>query len=43
MQVGEMNGALIEIRDGALKAGDRLITDGYQNLYEGQVITEAVK
>ncbi|MFL5810609.1 MAG: efflux RND transporter periplasmic adaptor subunit [Flavisolibacter sp.] len=43
VQVGEMNGALIEIKDGALKTGDRLITDGYQNLYEGQVITEAVK
>jgi membrane fusion protein (multidrug efflux system) len=43
VQVGEMNGALIEIKDGALKTGDRLITDGYQNLYEGQVITQATK
>ena len=43
VQVGEMNASLIEVKDGALKAGDRLITDGYQNLYEGQVITEAVK
>ena len=40
--VGELNGALIEIKSG-LAAGDQLITEGYQNLYEGQVITMAVK
>lgn len=36
--VGELNGELIEIRVG-LKSGDQLITDGFQSLYEGQVIT----
>jgi membrane fusion protein, multidrug efflux system len=36
--VGELNGQLIEIRVG-LNAGDQLITEGYQNLYEGQVIS----
>jgi membrane fusion protein, multidrug efflux system len=36
--VGELNGQLIEVRVG-LKAGDQLITEGYQNLYEGQVIS----
>jgi membrane fusion protein (multidrug efflux system) len=36
--VGELNGQLIEIRVG-LTAGDQLITEGYQNLYEGQVIS----
>ncbi|HEX6914589.1 MAG TPA: efflux RND transporter periplasmic adaptor subunit [Chitinophagaceae bacterium] len=36
--VGELNGEMIEVRVG-LKPGDRLITEGYQNLYEGQVIS----
>lgn len=36
--VGELNGQLIEIRVG-LAAGDQLITEGFQNLYEGQVIS----
>ena len=40
VNVGELNGPLIEIRSG-LAAGDQLITDGYQNLYEGQVIAVA--
>jgi membrane fusion protein, multidrug efflux system len=35
--VGELNGEQIEVRVG-LAAGDQLITEGYQNLYEGQVI-----
>jgi hypothetical protein len=29
---------MIEIKYG-LKAGEQLITEGYQNLYEGQTIT----
>jgi membrane fusion protein, multidrug efflux system len=36
--VGELNGQLIEVKVG-LAAGDQLITEGYQNLYEGQVIS----
>ncbi|MDB5231895.1 MAG: efflux transporter periplasmic adaptor subunit [Chitinophagaceae bacterium] len=36
--VGELNGQLIEVKVG-LKEGDQLITDGYQSLYEGQVIS----
>jgi membrane fusion protein, multidrug efflux system len=36
--VGELNGQLIEVKVG-LTAGDQLITEGYQNLYEGQVIS----
>jgi membrane fusion protein (multidrug efflux system) len=36
--VGELNGQLIEVKVG-LKAGDQLITEGFQNLYEGQVIS----
>ena len=35
--VGELNGEMIEVKVG-LKAGDQLITEGYQNLYEGQVL-----
>jgi RND family efflux transporter MFP subunit len=40
--VGESYGELIEIRSG-LSAGDQLITEGYQNLYEGQVISTNTK
>lgn len=36
--VGELNGPVIEVRVG-LTAGDQLITEGFQNLYEGQVIS----
>ncbi len=36
--VGELNGQMIEVKVG-LKAGDELITEGFQNLYEGQVIS----
>jgi len=36
--VGELNGQMIEVKTG-LAAGDQLITEGYQNLYEGQVIS----
>jgi membrane fusion protein (multidrug efflux system) len=39
---GESYGTGIEIRSG-LSAGEQLITEGYQNLYEGQVITTEVK
>ncbi len=35
--VGELNGQMIEIRVG-LNEGDQLITEGFQNLYEGQVL-----
>jgi RND family efflux transporter MFP subunit len=35
--VGELNGQLIEVKVG-LAAGDQLITEGFQNLYEGQII-----
>ncbi len=38
--VGESYAELIEIKSG-LTAGDQLITEGYQNLYEGQVVTVA--
>ncbi len=36
--VGELNGQMIEVKVG-LNDGDQLITDGFQNLYEGQVIS----
>ena len=42
IHVGELNGADIEVKSG-LAAGDQLITDGFQNLYEGQVIKLAGK
>lgn len=40
VNVGETYESKIEIKSG-LTAGDQLITEGYQNLYEGQVITVA--
>lgn len=42
VQVGEIYGELIEIKAG-LSAGDKLITQGYQDLYEGQLVTTEVK
>lgn len=36
--LGEVYGEQVEIKAG-LKAGDQLVTEGYQNLYEGQGIT----
>ena len=40
--VGELNGDLIEIKQG-LVAGDKLISEGFQSLYDGQLITTEVK
>lgn len=38
--VGELNGDRLEIKSG-LNAGDQLITQGFESLYEGQVVTTA--
>lgn len=38
IEVGELYGDIIEIKTG-IKAGDQIITDGYQSLYDGQLIT----
>ena len=38
VEIGELYNDRIEIKSG-LNAGDVLITDGYQNLYDGQLIT----
>ena len=40
--VGEVYGQIIEVRSG-LNAGEQLISDGYQNIYEGQVLNVLVK
>jgi len=42
VNIGESFDGMIEIKHG-LKAGEQLITEGYQNLYEGQMITSNVK
>lgn len=42
VQVGEVYGEQIEIRAG-LAEGDKLITQGYQGLYEGQLVTTVAK
>ncbi len=36
--IGEVYGTNVEIKAG-LKAGDQLITEGYQNIYDGQLIS----
>ncbi len=40
--VGEVNGQQIEVKSG-INAGDQLITEGYQNIYEGQLLTLLAK
>ncbi len=40
--IGEVYGENVEIKAG-LKAGDQLVTEGFQNLYEGQMIATALK
>lgn len=40
--IGEVYGTNVEIKSG-LKVGDQLITDGYQNIYDGQMISTTVK
>jgi RND family efflux transporter MFP subunit len=40
--IGEVYGQNVEIK-GGLKAGEQLVTDGFQNLYEGQLISTDVK
>lgn len=37
--IGEVYGNNVEIKSG-LKAGDQLITEGYQNIYDGQMISK---
>ncbi len=38
VNIGEVYGDQVEIKTG-LKAGEQLITEGYQNLYEGQTVS----
>lgn len=39
--IGEVYGSQVEIKSG-LKPGDQLITDGYQNIYDGQLISTEI-
>lgn len=39
--IGEVYGNNVEIKSG-LKAGDQLITEGYQNIYDGQLISTSI-
>ena len=39
--IGEVYGNNVEIKSG-LKAGDQLITEGYQNIYDGQMISTQI-
>jgi multidrug efflux pump subunit AcrA (membrane-fusion protein) len=38
INIGEVYGELVEVKTG-LVPGDQLITEGYQNLYEGQNVS----
>lgn len=40
--IGDIYGELVEIKSG-IAAGEQLITDGYQNLYEGQLVGTDIK
>lgn len=40
--IGDIYGDLVEIKSG-IAAGEQLITDGYQNLYEGQLVGTDIK
>ncbi|GAC1704384.1 MAG: hypothetical protein NVS9B7_04730 [Flavisolibacter sp.] len=40
--VGELYGDNLEVKAG-LPSGDKLITEGFQGLYDGQLITTEVK
>ncbi len=40
INIGEVYGSNVEVKTG-LAAGEQLITDGYQNLYEGQIISNS--
>jgi membrane fusion protein (multidrug efflux system) len=42
IQIGEVYGDKVEVKTG-LNAGEQLITDGYQSLYEGQLISTELK
>ncbi|MBC7535255.1 MAG: efflux RND transporter periplasmic adaptor subunit [Ferruginibacter sp.] len=42
INIGDVYGELVEIKSG-LAAGEQLITEGYQNLYEGQLVGTDVK
>jgi len=42
VSIGEVYGTNVEIKTG-LKPGDQLITEGYQNLYDGQLIGTSIK
>ena len=40
--VGELNGDQLEVKSG-LQEGDQLITEGFQGLYDGQLLTTIIK
>ena len=39
--IGEVYGSNVEVKSG-LKEGEKIITDGYQNLYDGQIVSDKV-
>ena len=40
--IGELYGELVEVKSG-LTAGEQLITQGFQNIYDGQVLKTELK
>jgi membrane fusion protein, multidrug efflux system len=41
INIGEVYGSNVEVKTG-LSAGEQLITDGYQSIYEGQTIATSL-
>ena len=41
INIGEVYGEIVEVKTG-LSAGEQLITEGYQNLYEGQLVSTVI-
>ena len=41
--IGENFGGMVEIKANTLSAGDLIITEGYQSVYDGQTVTTEVK
>lgn len=39
--IGEVYGSNVEVKSG-LKEGEKIITEGYQNLYDGQIVSDKV-
>ena len=42
VNIGDAYGSMVEVKTG-LSGGEQIVTEGYQDLYEGQTISDKVK